>query len=165
MIEVERKRLDEASNGGHARKQEEYEQAVSGATTARQKYNAHREGERGLRVELQRAGKKAEQAKEACDAKEKDHSEADERLRNLRKETGQRRTGFHSRLPNLKRAIDQEKSWTTPPIGPVGDHITLLKAKWSSILENAFGTTLNSFIVATKRDQTKLSDIMRQVDW
>ncbi|KAJ5999203.1 hypothetical protein N7451_007013 [Penicillium sp. IBT 35674x] len=157
MIEAEKKRLDEASNGGHARKLEECEEAASRATSARQDYDAHREGERGLREELQRAGKKAELAKEAY------YSEADERLRNFRKENGQRRTGYHEKMPSLVRAIHQEKSWTMPPIGPVGDHITLLKAKWSSILENSFGTTLNSFIVATKRDQNKLSDIMRQV--
>lgn len=148
-----------------ARKQEECQQAASRATAARQKYDAHREGESGLREEHQRARRKAELAKEACDAKGKDYSEAEERLRNLRKENGQRRTGFHEKMPTLKRAIHQEKSWTTPPIGPVGDHITLLKAKWSSILENSFGGTLGSFIVATKRDQNTLSNIMRQVGW
>ncbi|KAJ6115128.1 hypothetical protein N7486_000906 [Penicillium sp. IBT 16267x] len=163
MIIAENERLAEVSNGGYARKQEECKQAASRATAARQEYDAHREGENGLREELQRAGKKAELAKEACDAKEKDCSEADERLRNLRKENGQRRGGYHEKLPTLKRAIHQEKSWTAPPIGPVGDHITLLKAKWSSILENALGPTLDSFIVASKRDQNTLSNIMRKV--
>ncbi|KAJ5639846.1 uncharacterized protein N7484_007708 [Penicillium longicatenatum] len=162
-ITAETERLAEVSNGGYARKQEECQRAVRRATTARQEYDTHRESETGLREELQRASKKAELAKEACNAKERDYTEAEERLRSLRKQNGQRRTGFHEKMPTLKRAILQENSWTTPPIGPIGDHITLLKAKWSSILENSFGGTLGSFIVATKRDQNTLSNIMRQV--
>ncbi|KAJ5772050.1 hypothetical protein N7520_002579 [Penicillium odoratum] len=162
-IDAESQRLAEASNGGYARKQEECEQAAARATTARLELEAHVEAERGLLEERRLAENKHEVAKEAYEAKEKDHNEANDRLQNLRKENGQVRNRFHEKMPALIQAIRTESSWTTPPIGPAGDYVTLLKPKWSSILETALTNTLNSFIVSSKSDQKKLSEIMEKV--
>lgn len=164
-IDAEHRRLAEVSDGGYVRKQEECKQAKSRASAARGEYNAHHEGSSHLRDELSNAQKQEELVKEQFDAKQYDHSQAADRLRTLQRENGQRRTGFHEKLPSLKQAISQERSFTMPPVGPVGEHITLLEAKWASILEHAFGGTLNSFIVATKQDSTTLLNIMRRVNW
>ncbi|KAJ5119573.1 hypothetical protein N7448_010242 [Penicillium atrosanguineum] len=79
-------------------------------------------------------------------------------------EDGHRRDGFPDRMPALLKAIQQEGSFTSKPIGPIGAHITLLKPKWSSILENSFGGTLSSFIVSNKRDMSILSSLMVKVN-
>ena len=65
----------------------------------------------------------------------------------------------------LLKAIQQEKSFTQTPVGPVGHHVSLLQPKWSSILETSFGTTLNSFIVTSKKDMNILSSIMKRAGW
>lgn len=164
-IDAENQRLQELNDGSYARKQEESEQASARATEARKEYDSHVEGEARLREDLQEAQKEAGFAKKQVDTKKADISQAETLLQNLKREDGQRQDGFHPKMPTLIRAIQQEKSFSTRPIGPIGKHVTLLKPKWSSILENSFGGTLASFIVATKSDQSKLSSIMRRVDW
>lgn len=118
-----------------------------------------------MRQDIQGAEKEADSAKKQLDAKNEDLTQAKNLLRALTREDGQRQNGFPHGMPALLKAIQQEKSFTTAPIGPIGQHVTLLKPKWSSILEHSFGGTLSSFIVATKRDQSTLSSIMRRVKW
>ncbi|KAJ5288473.1 hypothetical protein N7478_001503 [Penicillium angulare] len=163
-IDDENRRLAEVSDGGYAKKQDECKEAKSRASEAREEHNNHLEGSRDLREKLLDAQKQEKHAKEQLGAKQADLSQAEERLHGLQRENGQRRTGFHDKLPSLKQAIARETSFTMPPLGPVGEHITLLEAKWASILEHAFGNTLNSFIVASKQDSTTLLNIMRRVN-
>ena len=94
-----------------------------------------------------------------------DVEQAETALRNLNKEGGAQRSGYHEKMPALLRALQQEKSFTVPPVGPIGNHITLLKPEWSSILENSLGGTLNSFIVTSKRDMNILTNVMQRVNW
>lgn len=94
-----------------------------------------------------------------------DVEQAEAVLRNLNKEGGAQRSGYHEKMPALLRALQQEKSFTVPPVGPIGNHITLLKPEWSSILENSLGGTLNSFIVTSKRDMNILTNVMQRVNW
>ncbi|KAJ5885314.1 hypothetical protein N7495_009824 [Penicillium taxi] len=162
-IDAEIQRLAEVSDGAYARRQEEYDQATQRATAARAEEEEHREGEGILREEIQKADREVQSVQKLVDAKKKDIEDVQNRLRTLQKEDGQRKSGFHDKMPQLVRAIQQETSFTTPPVGPVGNYITLLKPKWSSILENAFGGTLNSFIVSSKQDMMTLSSLMRRV--
>ena len=161
----EERRLAEVSDGGYARKQEECEQAANRAAAARKEYEGHQPGAASLQEDVKTAGKEMESAKKQCDSKKNDIGQAENRLRTLTREDGQRHTGFPDKMPALLRAIQQEKSFTSQPVGPIGDHITLLKPKWSSILENSFGATLSSFIVSCKRDMNILSNLMGKVNW
>ena len=72
---------------------------------------------------------------------------------------------FHERMPLLLRAIRDDDRFREKPVGPVGNHIRLLKPEWSSILEKALGGTLSSFIVTSMPDQSLLSDVMKRVNW
>ena len=72
--------------------------------------------------------------------------------------------GFPDKMPILLREIGRENSFSQKPIGPVGNHVRLLKPEWSSQLEKAFGATLTSFIVTSKRDMEILSRIMKRVN-
>lgn len=68
-------------------------------------------------------------------------------------------------MPALLRAIRDERSFNEPPVGPVGQHVRLLKPEWSSVLENSLGSTLGSFVVTSKQDLNTLSNIMQRVKW
>lgn len=164
-MDDEHRRLAEVNDGGYARKQEEYEQAKSRAAAARDEYEQHEQGASRLQEDVKNAKWDFESKGKIVDAKKKDITQAENRLRTLAREDGQRQSGFPDKMPQLLRAIQQEKSFTSRPIGPVGSHVTLLKPKWSSILESSFGQTLSSFIVTTKRDQNLLSSIMGRVNW
>lgn len=162
-IADEEQRLVDVSNGSYAAKQKESEQASNNAAEAKREYEDHGKDEPRLREDIERAKKEAETAKELVDAKKDAFNQAEGQLRTLAREDGQRKSGFDERMPTLLKYIDQEKSFSKRPIGPIGKHVTLLKPKWSNNLETAFGTTLHSFIVASKRDMDVLEQIMRRV--
>ncbi|KAJ5594544.1 uncharacterized protein N7459_000752 [Penicillium hispanicum] len=162
-IDAENRRLAEVSGGGYARKQEECEQAATRAATARKTFEEHGQGVGHLREDIQASERADELVKQQVDAKKDDVKQAEFRLQALAREDGHRQSGFPDKMPSLLRAIRQEQSFTTRPIGPIGDHVTLLKPKWSSILESSFGNTLSSFVVSSKRDMGILSSIMRRV--
>jgi chromosome segregation ATPase len=164
-MDNENRRLAEMSDGGYAQKQEQCEQAANRAIAARKEYEEHQPGFTSLHEDVKTASKNMETAKMQCDSKKNDVTQAENRLRALTREDGQRKDGFPDKMPALKRAIQQESSFTSKPIGPIGDHITLLKPKWSSILEYSFGGTLSSFIVSNKRDMSILSNLMAKVNW
>lgn len=153
------------SDGGYTRKQQECEQAASRAVAARKAFEEHGQNVGHLREDIQTAEREAELADQELGAKRNDVNQAEARLQALARQDGQRQNGFPDKMPSLLRAIRQEQSFTTRPIGPIGDYVTLLKPKWSSILESSFGNTLSSFIVTSKRDMSILSNIMRRVGW
>lgn len=153
------------SGGGYTRKQEECEQASNDAAAARREYDAHRQDAGRVREDLETAQREAESAKIPVERKRHDIAQAEARLKVLTREGGPKQSGFPDKMPTLLKAIQQEQSFTTRPVGPVGHHVTLLKPKWASILENSFGGTLGSFIVTSKRDMNTLSQIMRRVNW
>ena len=115
--------------------------------------------------DLQKAESHEKSVSEKVDAKKNDYLQADDRLRKLQRDNGQRQGAFHDKLPLLLRAIRDEHSFAERPVGPVGHHVTLVEPKWSSILENSLSSTLTSFIVTSKRDQVTLSRIMQRVGW
>lgn len=162
-IDREKERLAEASNGGYARKQEECERAASAAATAKTEYEEHRNGATALRADSDEAQRKLAEATRPIDTKKKEIAEAENQFRALGREGGSRQNGYHPDMHVLLKAIQNEKSFGSPPVGPIGHHVTLLQPKWSSILESMFGGTLNSFIVSSKRDSDLLTAIMRRV--
>lgn len=68
-------------------------------------------------------------------------------------------------MSRLTSAIRQDDGFIQKPVGPLGSHVRLLKPLWSSILEKSFGAALNSFIVTSKQDQSRLSSLMKRVGW
>lgn len=162
-INSEKERLAEASNGGYARKQEERDQAASAAEAAKKQYEEHRNGAASLKSDVERAQRELAEATKHIHPKRQEISEAETQLRNLTREGGATQTGYHPNMSNLLKAIQNEKSFSSPPVGPIGNHVTLLQPKWSSILERMFGATLTGFIVSSKRDSNILDAIMRRV--
>ncbi|KAJ5573064.1 hypothetical protein N7450_010048 [Penicillium hetheringtonii] len=163
-IADETRRLAEASDGGYARKQEELSEAEEQATAAKDNVQRHAEGESALHADIREAMQEESYAKNEWEAKKGDVAQAEARLHTLRREDGQRQSGFPDRMPSLLRAIEKESSFSSRPVGPIGNHVTLLQPKWSSVLETTFGATLHSFIVSSKRDMNILMGVMRQVN-
>jgi chromosome segregation ATPase len=153
------------SGGGYARKQAECEQAANNASAAKKEYEEHRQGAARLREDIENAEADLTEAKAPLEQKKREIGQAENQLRNLTKEGGSRQSGFNVKMPALLKAIQQEQSWESPPVGPIGHHVTLLEPKWSAILERVFGGTLSSFIVSSKNDMKLLFDIMRRVQW
>lgn len=165
-IVEETRRLAEMSDGGYSRRQEEWEQAKSRAASASEELKSHRERIGDLQETLRKSESEEKSAQEKVDAKRHDHSQEEARLRKLQSDNGQRRGAFHDKLPALLSALAREqRSFSEPPVGPVGHYVTLIHHKWSSIVEQCLGATLSSFIVTTQKDQITLSRIMQRVDW
>ena len=61
----------------------------------------------------------------------------------------------------LLKSIQSDTRYVEKPIGPIGDYVRLTDPVWSSILEKSFGNALNGFIVTSKRDQERLSEVMK----
>ncbi|KAJ5306641.1 hypothetical protein N7508_005656 [Penicillium antarcticum] len=162
-VHEENQRLADASGGGYARKQEACEQAVNDAAAAQRAYNEHRSDANGLREDIESSQEDLKATKGPVDAKRMELEQAENRLKTLTRDGGARQSGFHPKMPDLLKAIEQERSFESRPVGPIGHHVTLLQPKWSSILESSFGGTLGSFIVTSNRDMNILSRIMRQV--
>ncbi|GAT28347.1 hypothetical protein RIB2604_02504260 [Aspergillus luchuensis] len=164
-IDEENRRLAEISGGSFTRKQEELERAKEEASQARAQYEEHSSDRDRLFHDINEAEEKVREAEGPVDKIRADVKEAESLLSTLKREGGPQNSGFHERMPFLLRAIEQERSFTNRPVGPLGHYVRLLKPEWSSILENAFGTTLNSFVVTSPRDSKILFQIMRKVNW
>ncbi|PYH63921.1 DNA repair protein SMC6 [Aspergillus vadensis CBS 113365] len=163
-IDEENRRLAEISGGSFTRKQEELERAKEEASQARAQYEEHSSDRDRLFYDINEAEEKVREAQGPVDKIRADVKEAESLLSTLKREGGPQNSGFHERMPFLLRAIEQERSFTSRPVGPLGHYVRLLKPEWSSILENAFGTTLNSFVVTSPRDSKILFQIMKRVN-
>lgn len=164
-ISEETQRLADVSGGSYARQQEQFEKAQSEAHESRAKYDELQQDTTRVRQELEQAGKEVKSAEAPLEKKKVDFQQAERFLQNFTREGRVRHSAYHERMPILLRAIQHEESFARPPVGPMGHHVTLLKPKWSSILETSLGTTLNSFIVTSKRDMNILSSIMQKTNW
>ncbi|OGM39759.1 DNA repair protein Rad18 [Aspergillus bombycis] len=163
-IEEEIQRLADLSGGSYTRKQEQLERAKAEAAHASTQYEEYQRNTDRLYRELEVARKEADSLAAPLGRTKADVEQAEKLLRSLSKEGGPKTSGFNDKMPSLLRAVQQEQGFTERPVGPIGRHVTLLKPEWSSILENSFGTTLNSFIVTSKRDMDILSRIMHNVN-
>ncbi|KAE8375322.1 hypothetical protein BDV26DRAFT_268123 [Aspergillus bertholletiae] len=163
-IEEEKQRLADLSGGSYTREQAQLERAKAEAALASTQYEEHQRNTDHLYRELEVARKEVDSFAVPVGRTKADVEQAEKVLRSLSKEGGPKSSGFHDKLPSLLRAIQQEQGFAEKPVGPIGHHVTLLKPEWSSILETSLGTTLNSFIVTSKRDMNILSRIMHNVN-
>lgn len=164
-IDEENQRLADLDGGSNARKISELEEMKASASQAKTHYQNHK-GERDhLQDNVGKAERDLQSMGGPISAKQNELHQAQTRLRILTRDRGKQQSGFPEKMPMLLRAIQQEKSFSQRPIGPLGNHVRLLKPQWSSVLENTFGGTLSSFVVTSKRDMNTLSNIMQRVDW
>ncbi|KAE8720187.1 Structural maintenance of chromosomes protein 6B [Hibiscus syriacus] len=85
--------------------------------------------------------------------------EIDHQIRELRLHQANRVTAFGGDgVLRLLREIERHhRSFTVPPIGPIGAHVTLVNGDtWAPAVEQAIGKLLNAFIVTNSQDASAL---------
>ncbi|EEH40083.2 hypothetical protein PAAG_08932 [Paracoccidioides lutzii Pb01] len=163
-IDEEKQRLEDLDGGSHARRIAELELKKAEAEEARDRHHAHARDLDRLQNELTRAEQDLQGKREPLNKQRSDVEQAEGRLRSLTRDRGQQQGGFHEKMPLLLRAIEQEQyKFSRKPVGPLGNHIRLLKPKWSGVLESSLGGTLSGFVVTSKTDSNILSNIMKRV--
>ncbi|EGD94533.1 DNA repair protein Rad18 [Trichophyton tonsurans CBS 112818] len=164
QIEDENARLEALNGGVTAARLTELEEKKAAASAAKEKYNEHKQGAEDLQKAVSEAEEDASKKRGPIGMKKTEITDAENQLRTLMKDSRGQQGGFNEKMPLLLRAIADERGFDQPPVGPLGQHVRLLQPKWSSVLENAFGATLTSFVVTSKRDMNVLSGIMQRVN-
>ncbi|KAL8986145.1 MAG: hypothetical protein Q9177_004240 [Variospora cf. flavescens] len=158
-IQEELRRLEEVNGGSNARLLAEIEEKRSELAEARSRMDNHEGGLQHLETEHRHALQKLEKSKEPIPRQRKEVQECEERLNRLARDKGRQEGAYHANLPRLLRAIQEDGGFRETPVGPIGYHVRLLKPSWSGILEKSLGAALNTFIVTSKPDQIRLSEI------
>ncbi|KAI4111346.1 MAG: hypothetical protein LQ339_000545 [Xanthoria mediterranea] len=159
-IAEEHRRLEEINGGSNARRLVELDEKRSQLSEARNRLNEHDNGLTGLDEERRDASEELEKSKEPISKQRQEIQKCEERLNRLIKDKGKQEGAYYAGLPRLLRAIREDGGFQQTPIGPIGYHVQLKKPAWSSILEKSLGGMLNTFIVISKSDQTRLSQMM-----
>ena len=161
----EQKRLSDADGGAHDLRRAEIEEKREEAVTIKKRYRERVEELPTLEDSRNRASRECEDLYVEVKAKRVNVQQCTERLKSLERDRGQQQQAYPPTMPRLLNAIRQDDGFEQKPIGPLGTHVRLLKPLWSSILEKSFGGALNSFIVTSKQDQHRLSDLMQTTGW
>lgn len=164
-IAEENRRLADIDGGTYARRQEELDELKLEAQRAWQTHRDHQSNQSSLEDQRRRAEEVVKQKLAPISRQKEDIEQAETVLKSLTRDRGQSDAGFPDKLPLLLRAINQEKSFARRPVGPVGQHVRLLKPEWSAVIEQSLNNTLGSFIVTSKRDMNVLEGIMKRVNW
>ncbi|KAK2770859.1 DNA repair protein [Colletotrichum kahawae] len=164
-IEAEEQRLDAGAGSARQELEARLNDAKSDESSTREKMDQGA----NIMPELRDALKAAQSTENAgrldVNKKREEISSAESRLQTLQRNGGSAYAAFDRSIPALLQAIEQDNGFEEKPVGPIGAHIQLLKAEWGSILETTLGATLDSFLVANKRDQQRLARLMQRFTW
>ncbi|KAL9102289.1 MAG: hypothetical protein Q9163_002558 [Psora crenata] len=163
-IQEEHRRLSDADGGKNAERRQQIEEKKEAALQAKSDLNNHEEELPGLELCRERATDEYLKAQNEVKKLRVSKQQAENRLKNLVKDSGQQQSAYHPSMPRLLRAIQQDDGFREKPVGPIGRHIRLLKPEWSSVLEKSLGSSLDSFIVTSKQDQTMLAALMKNLN-
>lgn len=161
-VDEEQSRLDAASGGGHTAKLVAIEQAEHDVEKSKDQADVH-----ARKLPLLEQRKRASELKHrdylpGVHTKQDELNEAEHKLKTLQQSEGSQRGGYDRNIETLLRAIRNETSFQTKPVGPLGYHVRLKQPEWSSILETTFGNALEAFVVTSKGDQKILSELTRR---
>ena len=164
-VQEEYRRLGDIDGGNNARRLVEIEGKNGDAAAAKERFRQHERNISALE-EAQRIAEKALRESQApIMSRKSEIQEHEQRLDGLLRDRGQQQGAYPASMPRLLRAIEQDGGFRQLPVGPVGKHVRLLNPVWSKVLEKFFGGALNSFIVTSKEDQNRLSNLMQQHRW
>ncbi|KAM3551984.1 hypothetical protein ARSEF4850_007602 [Beauveria asiatica] len=161
-IEEEEKRLDESTGAAKAEKEAQLEEAKAKEREITRNITNAGEQLRERQGKVQDAEEALKRQQRLRESKRSDVAVAEGVVSDLKKRTRSAYDGFDGEIVNLVKLIDKYQGFETKPVGPIGAHVKLLKPEWSGILEKTFGESLNAFVVRSKEDQSKLSDIMQR---
>ncbi|KJZ72378.1 hypothetical protein HIM_08181 [Hirsutella minnesotensis 3608] len=163
-IQEEVQRLSESTGSARASKDAELSEARSREERINEDMSEKNRQLPALLSRLVSAQEGQKRQTQLKQAKSKDIVAAQTGVQELERDNGSDvYAGFDREIINLVKKVADDRGFEIKPIGPLGAHIRLLKPEWSSILEKTLGDTLNAFVVRSKRDQTRLSGLIRQV--
>lgn len=165
QIDDENRRLADIAGGDFARRRDEIAQRRAEAEAAVQDLQNHQEGLRDKEDAIREAERNVTVANAPLKKQSQEIEQAEALLKSLSRDRGHANSGFSEKMPHLLSAIAREKSFNQRPIGPVAHHVRLKKPEWSAVIEQSLNSTLNSFIVTSKRDMNILLQIMQRVQW
>ncbi len=164
-IAEEDKRLADLHGGSHARRRAEIDEKRGAVENLQQQLRQHPHDLKRLQDNQRAADKEMKDAGAERDDKRSEIARCEEHIKRLGRDRGDINKGYHQKLPDLLRAIENETSFKERPIGPVGYHVQLKEQKWSAVLEATFGATLDAFLVTSKADQSILQRLMQRIGW
>ncbi|OBT64140.1 hypothetical protein VE03_06217 [Pseudogymnoascus sp. 23342-1-I1] len=162
-IAAERQRIDNANGGAHAEKMSNLTAAQQRASQARQNMPESSDDSQ-LQDLHQKALREYEDSKAPLRQKQSEIERCQERLSSITRDAGQQMAGFDQKIPRLLNMIKNDQGFNETPVGPIGLHIRLIKPVWSNAIERSIGNVLNGFVVTSKADQQRLSNMMRQIN-
>ena len=87
-------------------------------------------------------------------------------LRMLESSKGDRLKQYHEKMPSVVRLIQSRANlFEEMPVGPLGLYVSLEDKRWTDIIENIFGRSLNGFAVTNYRDIEQLNGILKECGW
>lgn len=132
---------------------------------ARDRLAEHENSIGQLETDKQNADIEYSNSQAPISSKRTEVQQCEERLNTLVRDRGQQQGAYKPSMSRLLNAIRQDDNFLQKPVGPLGNHVKLLKPLWSSILEKSFGGALETFIVTSKQDQSRLSALMQKIGW
>lgn len=164
-IEEEHRRLEEANGGSHKKRLEEIEAKRADVVAAKNRLQEHESNYGNLQRDKEKATAALEFSKGPLGSKQNEMDQFEAQLTRLMQDKGQKQGAYKPSMQRLLTAIQNDSGFREKPVGPMGNHVRLLKPLWSNILEKSFGGTLETFIVTSKSDQSLLLRLMQQHGW
>lgn len=165
QIHEEHRRLEEENGGSHKKRLDEIEAARADLLVAKNRLQEHENGFGQLEMGRKVAITEHDTFQGPITAKRGEIMQHEDRLNSLMRDRGHQQGAYKPSMPRLLHAIQQDSGFLERPVGPMGSHVRLMKPSWSSILEKSFGAALETFIVTSKQDQSRLSNLMQKVGW
>jgi chromosome segregation ATPase len=160
-VDEERKVLEAADGGNQARMLQEIEEEEAKLVEAQRRVTE--QPSKDDLLSNQRASElKLKDVKTALGRKREELDRARSRLHDLQNEQPDIMAGYDTRIHRVLADIERDRGWRQKPVGPLGQHIQLLKPEWSSILERLFGNALGGFLVTNKPDQDRINALCKR---
>ncbi len=161
-IKEEEKRLGESTGAARAEKDAQLDEAKAKERDVNQNISDAGDQLPERQSKVRHAEEALKHQQQLRESKRNDIAMAERGLSDMEKSTGSAYAGFDREIASLVKSIASHQGFETKPVGPIGAHVKLLKPEWSGILEKTFGESLNAFVVRSKEDQSKLSELMQR---
>lgn len=166
QIQEELEKRANADDGRHGQLAAEIQAAEDEVVQLRERQQAHTGNREQLQQAVLRAQDNAKRAYEPVSDLTNRIKAGERTLHDLTRSNGSWQDGFDTNLSALLREIEHgRRQFAVMPVGPIGRHVSLLEAAWSSVLEKCFGAALNGFIVTSIDDQRTLTKMFKKVKY
>ncbi|KAM0448639.1 hypothetical protein ACHAO4_008350 [Trichoderma viride] len=162
-IKEEENRLDGSTGSARVQKDQELSEAQAKEKNINEQIAEAKAKTPALKNKIDKAKEACEHADRIVQDKRKEVVMAQKGVRELEQSSGSAFDGYDQELLNLARQVEKDSGFESKPLGPLGTHITLRKPEWSALLEKTLGETLNAFVVKSKRDHSRLSNLIQRL--